>query len=78
MKVTIRTFGPLCAHLPVQQLSLEGNCTLKELNLLLQQQFPSIQQFPYIFAINKQIITDPDVALNHGDEIALLPPFSGG
>ncbi len=78
MKINILTFGPLNIHLASQQLSIPEPCTLNELNQMLQHTFPSLQRYPYIFAINKQVVDNWELLLKDGDEIAILPPFSGG
>jgi len=39
--------------------------------------FPSLSQYTFQFAVNKEKVND-NVSLNDHDEVALLPPFAGG
>lgn len=47
------------------------------LELDLKNKFPQLKNFTYRIAVNKEII-NKNTKLNDGDEIAFLPPFSGG
>ena len=40
-------------------------------------QYPSLRQGSMAIAVNKTYVTN-DVILKDGDEVALLPPISGG
>ena len=43
----------------------------------LAELYPSISAIPYVIAVNDEIIHG-DRALEPGDSVSLLPPFSGG
>jgi len=43
----------------------------------LMDDFPSLSQYTFQFAVNKEKVND-NVSLNDHDEVALLPPFAGG
>ncbi|WP_339609426.1 MoaD/ThiS family protein [uncultured Planktosalinus sp.] len=43
----------------------------------LQQQYPALVELTFSIAVNKKIIQQKTL-LNPEDEVALLPPFSGG
>jgi sulfur-carrier protein len=51
--------------------------SIKELKLKLEDDFPEIAHYNFRIAYNNEIING-DGLLNDGDEIALLPPFTGG
>ncbi|MGL2966796.1 MoaD/ThiS family protein [Flavobacterium sp. XGLA_31] len=52
--------------------------TLNHIKLALENSSPEIKKVEYIFAVNHKIASDLTLVLKHGDEIALLPAFSGG
>lgn len=56
-----------------------GARTVRELSLLLQQEAPQLELLlPYVrFAVNGKFV-DAAHSLADGDEIAVLPPVSGG
>ena len=43
----------------------------------LYDKYPALQSSKFLIAVNKEIITQSST-LQQDDEIALLPPFSGG
>lgn len=59
------------------EISLESAGTIEELKQKLQQKYPRIANLNYAVAVNQTIATT-NQSLSNTDEIALLPPFSGG
>lgn len=61
------------------EINVEGNSSLKELICLLSEKFPNLNvvKYRYAVAVNKKYIRG-DVILQPGDEVAILPPISGG
>jgi molybdopterin-guanine dinucleotide biosynthesis protein A len=59
-----------------KNISFEGN-NLLELKKLLFSQHPNLENEFFQMAINHHLSNDMDL-VKDGDEIALLPPFSGG
>jgi molybdopterin converting factor small subunit len=47
-------------------------------NLYLEKEYSFLQEQPYTFAVNEELVRDLNRTLNPSDTIALLPPFSGG
>ncbi|RZJ69020.1 MAG: MoaD/ThiS family protein [Flavobacterium sp.] len=43
----------------------------------LFQKFPALETKKFLIAVNKRIITDT-INLEDNDEVALMPPYSGG
>jgi len=51
--------------------------SVSHLKLRMQDDFPQIVHYNYRISVNNEIINE-DAVLNDGDEIAFMPPFSGG
>ncbi len=47
------------------------------INEKLRNDFPELQQLSFAVAVN-QILISRNTALKNGDEVALMPPYSGG
>lgn len=58
--------------------ALDDGATVGTLRAQLQQAFPAIPAgLNYAIAVKQQYATD-EVILREGDEVALIPPVSGG
>jgi len=59
----------VCQSLPVQQLKSK-----------LLQAFPGLDKLggAFVLALNEEYIETGTVELNEGDELAVIPPISGG
>ena len=80
MKVNVLLFG--IARDIVGQTPLELECNesidVKSFKQLLQDKYPKMNHLSYFkVAINQEFAEDNQV-LSEGDEIALIPPVSGG
>ena len=40
--------------------------------------WPALNDATFVIAVNRKIISDKDHPISENDEVALLPPFSGG
>jgi len=81
MKVNILFFGQAKELSGTRQHSilLNENSTLHDCKLLLESEFPKLIELnSYAFAVNKDYIRDMNYILTDEDELALLPPVSGG
>ncbi len=62
----------------------ETKITFTELRKRILQTYPKLAQIPFVFAINYKIVADEsttnsaNTTITSSDEIALLPPISGG
>lgn len=61
----------------------ETKITFTELRKRILQTYPKLAQIPFVFAINYKIadestINTANTTITSSDEIALLPPISGG
>lgn len=79
MLVTVKYFGMILeqVHLAHETLELKENTSIQELESLLLERYPSLENMTYNIALNLSI-TDKTTLLKDGDELAFLPPFAGG
>ncbi|KAI3438433.1 hypothetical protein D9Q98_000864 [Chlorella vulgaris] len=62
-------------------VSLEDGSSTKTLLLLLFQQYPQLEELRgnFVFSLNHEYLgTDEEQQLKAGDEVAVIPPISGG
>ena len=73
----VKAFGRLAefANDGILPVKVEGD--VAALRSVLADMHPGFSSLPYRVAVNRQIVEDHH-ALNAGDEIAVMPPFSGG
>lgn len=75
--IIVKTYGKLSDIVPAN-LELEDSFTkVSDLIQHLEKEYPQLVGMSYIVVRNKQIVST-EFIMNTGDEIALLPPFSGG
>lgn len=77
MKIQLRVFGPITDILPNQELDLAEQTGVSQLREKLLLKYPALNQQTFVLAVNHKMAED-DLILTKGDEVALLPPFSGG
>ncbi|MEO6456318.1 MAG: MoaD/ThiS family protein [Ginsengibacter sp.] len=57
---------------------VNDSATIDELKILLEQEYPRLSQLgSYVIAVNNEYASPNDV-LHKDDEIAVIPPVSGG
>jgi molybdopterin converting factor subunit 1 len=60
------------------EVDLHDNATASDLKASLEVQYPRLKQIAsYLLAVNNEYAND-DLLLNERDEIAVIPPVSGG
>ena len=80
MKITLLAFGVVKEILQNQQLELElpDQATTADLTNLLNTRYPALQQLAvYRIAVNNEY-TAENTVIHDNDEIAIIPPVSGG
>ena len=77
MTIQLLSFGPVSDHVPGGSFELPDNASVQELKTLLHVQFPGLQSLTYAVSVNRVMVQD-EHGLKENDEVALLPPFSGG
>ena len=81
MQVKVLFFGQLkeVVGAPEEQVELPEGASVADLFARYQQRFPRLEEFrPSIAVAVNQEYTDSTAALRMGDEVAFLPPVSGG
>lgn len=77
MEINILVFGQLEEILVTNCMSLSDVENTETLKSKLADLYPELSWIPYSISVNKNIING-NHKLEDGDEVALLPPFSGG
>lgn len=80
MKVNILAFGIAKDIFGSSSITTEltNDATLSNLKYLLEQQYPRLKQLAtYMVAVNNEYALDGDI-IHERDEIAIIPPVSGG
>lgn len=74
--ITLLYFGQIqgITKLSKEEISFIGS--LNDLRTILFEKYPNLQAASFVFSVNKKICTA--CSINERDEVALLPPFSGG
>ncbi|HMX39574.1 MAG TPA: MoaD/ThiS family protein [Saprospiraceae bacterium] len=80
MRLTVHTFGiarDICGG-AVLTIDLPDAATVADLHRHLAEQFPRLAQLAsFLLAVNAEYAPH-DLPLSPGDEIAIIPPVSGG
>jgi molybdopterin synthase sulfur carrier subunit len=80
MKINILAFGIAkeVFQRPVIEIDLEGTPTISNLKSELEKNYPRLSELAsYMIAVNDEYAT-VDLRVNANDEIAIIPPVSGG
>ncbi len=75
--IKIIVFGILAEKMQTKELMVENISDTDALMHYIKQTYPVLNDIKMSIAVNKNIITQ-NLSIKSGDEIALLPPFSGG
>ena len=78
MKVKLMFFGIFTEIFGTDILYLENVFSIEEMLGVLSEKSPEINSHTYRISVNRIIIEGKSMKLSMDDEIALLPPFSGG
>lgn len=77
MKVRVLFFGVLTDTVGKPEIEIENISTLYSLKQHLVESFPKMFEHSYVVSVNRKLIP-ADLELKDGDEVAFLPPFTGG
>ena len=85
VNLRVKPFAILREIIGTQELILQlpnrnGGTTVADLKSKILELYPkiSVQRIPIGIAINCKVVTNDKLVINYFDEIALLPPISGG
>jgi molybdopterin converting factor small subunit len=76
MRVKILPFGRFTDFME-NPFFIEGASDTAALMKIILQRYPELKDSTFLIALNRQVITD-NRTLQDNDEVALMPPFSGG
>jgi len=77
MEIKVKLFGMLADELQRQEMTLNGVSDLRSLEHELSALHPVFQRVQCRISVNRKLVND-NVVLHTGDEVAVMPPFSGG
>ncbi len=77
MEINLLSFGQIVDIMGMDTLKIPGVKNTNELNEFLVKAWPQLQSIKYTIAVNKKVIRE-NTPLQHEDNVAILPPFSGG
>jgi sulfur-carrier protein len=77
MEVKVLFFGVLAEVSGASVKYYRDVKSINDLKLRINDDFPEIVHYNFRISINSEI-TDNDLLLKSGDEVAFLPPFAGG
>ena len=76
-RIRLKAFGMLAEKIGADSLEIQNPGSSEVLRRQLLQQFPALQSLTFRMAMDRKII-QVETDISAGQEIALLPPFSGG
>ena len=77
MKINLLFFGVLTDVVGQNKIELEEMQDLQSVKQYVMKEFPKVMEYSHIISVNREIIGD-NKDLQDGDEVAFLPPFTGG
>ena len=77
MQIQVLFFGVLAEVTMTGSKHYTGIGSFGDLRLRVEDDFPEIVHYNYRIAVNNEIMNEEPV-LKDGDEIAFMPPFTGG
>jgi molybdopterin synthase sulfur carrier subunit len=75
--LTVKAFGMIAEKLSEQEFKFPKKKDTEELLNSLYNEYPDLKELDFSLAVNQQLIQQ-NTSLEGNEEIALLPPFSGG
>ena len=75
MKILL--FGVLTEAAGSDSIEIESCGSVSELKSKIENDFPELSNFSYRISVNSELVRE-DCIISADDEIAILPPFSGG
>ena len=76
-RIRLKAFGMLAEKMGTDSLEVENPGSSEVLKQQLLAQFPELKGMTFRMAVDRKII-QAETDISAGQEIALLPPFSGG
>ena len=73
----VRLFGMFAEALEVETVTVNSSGTVADLRKTLLDFHPVFHRVPFRIALDKRLASE-SVHISEGQEVAALPPFSGG
>lgn len=77
MTVNVLFFGPLTDKVSTTSIQVNDIKDTETLLAHLASNFPLLNEVQFSLSVNRKFVHQ-NIPLHHGDEVACLPPFSGG
>lgn len=79
MEITVLAFGIAKDILGAQSIQLQTDgATIGDIKAILEEQYPELKELAsYMIAVNDEY-AHANTVIHAGDEIAIIPPVSGG
>lgn len=80
MYIKVLYFGKLRELLEIDSTLIEFNkkTTINDVLDFILEKYPILNENKFVIALNKEYIFDYNTEINIDDQIALIPPISGG
>jgi molybdopterin converting factor small subunit len=79
--VRVRLFGFSSRVVGKSEIKIEltGRTSIRDIRRTLLSYYPALMShnIPFVFAVNRKVVVESTI-VTHLDEVALLPPVSGG
>jgi molybdopterin converting factor small subunit len=76
-RIHLKAFGMLAEKMGADSFEIENPGSSEVLKQQLLAQFPELKDMTFQMALDRKLL-QADTDISQGQEIALLPPFSGG
>ncbi len=77
MEINVLFFGVLTEVTGTHRKHYRGIRSFSDLKYRIRDDFPGIENYNFRIAVNNRIVNE-DPVLNDNDEVAYMPPFTGG
>lgn len=75
--MNVKLFGALVDIAGTENLLLQSVSNVNDLRNQFIELYPEAKTSKFLIAVNKKIVNE-NYSINESDEVAFLPPFSGG
>lgn len=75
--MNVYLFGKLADVAGQKELEIETQKYSDDVLNVLKKEWPALASYSFLLSVNQEVVSE-NKTLSSDDEIALLPPFSGG
>ncbi|MCW3118582.1 MAG: thiamine protein [Chitinophagaceae bacterium] len=77
MEINLIIFGKLIDITGSAAMTIKNVADTAQLNEQLHSRYPALSSYPYVIAVEQEIV-HANTPLKNKDTVALLPPYAGG